>query len=106
VARLEGYSFGRVTADGSEHTEDLIVLPDRVVSGWWRRDGHSEVIDDLPERLVVGCGAHSRLRPDPAVVGELERRGVEIEALPTGEAVRRYNELDARRAAAALHLTC
>jgi hypothetical protein len=28
VARLEDYSFGRVTVDGSEQTRDLIVLPD------------------------------------------------------------------------------
>lgn len=113
MARLEDYSFGRVTADGQEQTRDLIVLPDRVVTDWWRRDGHSLVMEDLdevagelPERLVVGCGADGRLRPDPAVIEELERRGVEVEVLRTGEAVRRYNDLDERRTAAALHLTC
>jgi hypothetical protein len=31
---------------------------------------------------------------------------VEVEALPTGDAVSRYLELDPRRTAAALHLTC
>jgi hypothetical protein len=113
VARLEDYSFGHVVADGEPHDRDLIVLPDRVVANWWRKDGHSlviedlgEVVDELPERLVVGCGAHGRLRPDPAVIEELQRRGVEVEALPTDDAVRRYNELDAGRTAAALHLTC
>jgi hypothetical protein len=29
-----------------------------------------------------------------------------VEALPTGEAVRRYDALDPNRTAAALHLTC
>ena len=113
LPRLEDYSFGRVVADGEEQTRDLIVLPDRVVPNWWRRDGHSlaiddleDVLDELPERLVVGCGAHGRLRPAPAVIEALERRGVEVEVLTTDEAVRRYNELDERRAAAALHLTC
>jgi hypothetical protein len=113
MARLEDYSFGRLVADGQEHRRDLIVLPDRVVGDWWRADGHSlamqdleEVADELPERLVLGCGAEGRLRPDPAVIDELRRRGVEVEVLRTGEAVRRYNELDARRTAAALHLTC
>src|ERR687887_2322633 len=47
MARLEDYSFGRVTVDGSEQTRDLIVLPDRVVTNWWRRDGHSLAIEDL-----------------------------------------------------------
>jgi hypothetical protein len=64
VASLEDYSFGRITVDGSEQTRDLIVLPDRVVTNWWRRQGHSlaindlnEVLDALPERLIVGVGA-------------------------------------------------
>jgi hypothetical protein len=113
MPRLEDYSFGRVVADSEEQTRDLIVLPDRVVTDWWRRDGHSlamedldDVLDELPERLVLGCGADGRLRPDPAVIDALERRGVAVEALPTEEAVRRYNELDERTTAAALHLTC
>jgi hypothetical protein len=113
MARLRDYSLGRLTVDGREHTRDLIVLPGRVVSDWWRREGHSlamedldEVLDELPARLVLGVGAHGRLRPEPKVIAELERRGVRVECLPTQAAVRRYGELDARRTAAALHLTC
>jgi hypothetical protein len=113
VARLEDYSFGRVTVDGSEQTRDLIVLPDRVATNWWRREGHSlamddldEVLDSLPERLMLGVGAYGRLHPDPKVIAELERRSITVECLPTEEAVRRYAELDERRTAAALHLTC
>ena len=113
MAEIGEYSFGRIVVDGSEHRRDLILLPDRVVSDWWRRDGHSlaiedleEVIEDLPERLVLGCGAHGRLVPDPAVVEALERRGVAVEALPTADAVERYRGLDPARTAAALHLTC
>jgi hypothetical protein len=113
MARLEDYCFGRLTVDGQEHKRDLIVLPDRVVPDWRRRDGHSlamedldEVLDDLPARLVLGVGAQSQLRPDPAVIAELERRGVTVECLTTDAAVRRYGQLDERRTAAALHLTC
>jgi hypothetical protein len=99
--------------DGREQTRDLIVMPDRVVTDWWRREGHSlavedleGVLDELPGRLVLGVGAYGRLRPDPAVMAELERRGVEVDCLPTEAAVRRYVELDERQTAAALHLTC
>jgi hypothetical protein len=113
VARLSDYSFGRLVVDGEEQTFDLIVLPDRVVTNWWRRDGHSlaledlaEVEDELPEKLILGTGAQGRLRPPRAVLEELERRGVDVEVLHTDEAVRRYGELDERRTAAALHLTC
>jgi hypothetical protein len=65
-----------------------------------------DVLEELPERLVVGRGAYGQMRPDPDALEQLRRRGVEVEALPTAEAVRRYGELDPRRTAAALHLTC
>lgn len=113
MAELTEYSFGSVTVDGEEHTRDLIVLPHRVVPDWWRREGHSlaiedldQVIDDLPDRLILGCGAHGRLEPPKAVLKQLRARGVEVEAMPTAEAVRRYGELDPEHTAAALHLTC
>jgi len=113
MARLEGYRFGRVVVDGQEHVRDLIVLPGRVVANWWRKDGHAlvpedlaEVLEELPERLVIGTGAAGRMRPDPAVLRLLRERGVEVEVLPTEQAVRRYGELDPARTAAALHLTC
>jgi hypothetical protein len=61
MARLKDPRFGRLTVDGHEHTRDLIVLPDRVVTDCSRREGHSlaiedpdEVLDELPARLVLG----------------------------------------------------
>jgi hypothetical protein len=113
MARLTEYSFGRIVVDGEKQTRDLIVLPDRLLTNWWRREGHSlaiedfrEIEDDLPEKLILGTGAHGQLRPPRAVIEELERRGIDVEVLHTDEAVRRYGELDERRTAAALHLTC
>jgi hypothetical protein len=113
MPRIEEYRFGRIVVDGKEQTRDLIVLPDRVMTGWWRADGHKlaladleEVLEELPERLLVGTGAQDRLRPEPGTLRQLRDRGIEVEVLPTGEAVRRYGELDPRRTAAALHLTC
>jgi hypothetical protein len=113
MTRIDDYRFGRVVVDGEEQTRDVIVLPERVLTDWWRADGHrlvladlDEVIEELPERLLVGTGAYGQLRPDPEALAQLRRRGVEVEALPTGEAVRRYGELDPRRTAVALHLTC
>ena len=113
MARIEDYSFGRVTVDGEAHTRDVIILPRRVVADWWRRDGHSlvlqdleEVLAELPERLIIGTGAYGRMIPDPNAVADLRERGVEIEVLPTDDAVRRYGTLNPAATAAALHLTC
>jgi hypothetical protein len=113
VARLENYSFGRVVVDGEEETKDVIVLPERVVRNWWRRDGHGlvledleAVLDELPARLIVGTGADGRMKPDPATLAQLKRRGIEVEVLRTGDAVRRYGASNPTETAAALHLTC
>ncbi len=113
MPRIEDYAFGRVLVDGEEHTKDVIVLPSRVVGAWWRREGHAlvledldEVLDELPERLIVGTGAYGRMRPDPGALEQLRAREIDVESLPTPEAVRRYAELDEARTAAALHLTC
>jgi len=113
MAKLEDYRFGRLVVNGQERTRDLIVLPGRVIPGWWRRDGHAlhmedleDVLEELPERLIIGCGAYGRLRPDPSVLEALSRRGTEVEVRDTADAVHRYGELDERTTAAALHLTC
>jgi hypothetical protein len=113
MPRIDEYSFGRVVVDGEEQTRDVIVLPNRLVTNWWRANGHSlvladlaDVLEELPERLVVGTGAYGQMRPEPETLEQLRKRGVDVEALPTGEAVQRYRELDAAHTAAALHLTC
>jgi hypothetical protein len=113
VPRIDDYSFGRIVVDGQEETRDVILLPRRVVRNWWRLDGHrlvledlTDVLDELPELLVVGTGAYGRMTLDPDTLERLRGRGIDVEALPTGEAVRRYGGLDPGRTAAALHLTC
>ena len=113
VAKIQDYRFGRVVVEGQPETRDLIVVPGRVVRSWWRRDGHAlvledleDVLDELPERLIVGMGASSQMRPDPATLERLSERGIEVECLPTDRAVIRFGELDPARTAVALHLTC
>jgi hypothetical protein len=112
MPEIDGYGFGRVTIDGREETRDVIVLPKRVVGGWWRKKGHGlvledldGVLDELPERLLVGTGTNGQMRPDPGALETRRARGVDVEVLLTAEAVRRH-QLDPRKTAAALHLTC
>ena len=113
VERIRDYRFGHVVIDGEAHARDVIVLPSRVVANWWRKEGHSLVLDDLddlidelPGTLIVGCGASSQMRPDSKTLQALRDRGIEVEVLSTPEAVRRFGECDPEHAAAALHLTC
>jgi hypothetical protein len=75
-------SSGGSWSDGQEERRDLIILPDRVVRNWWRHDGHAlaledldQVLDDLPEHLVIGTGAHGQLRLDQRTVQRLKAGG-------------------------------
>jgi hypothetical protein len=112
--RIEDYRFGKIVVDGEEYGKDLILLPDRVVSGWWREDGHRLAVADLdavfeagPDVLVVGRGAYGRMRVPDEVEDALQSAGIALVARPTKQACETYNELrETRAAAAALHLTC
>jgi hypothetical protein len=111
---IDDYRFGRMTVDGKAHTQDLILLPERVVENWWRTESHRLDTDDLqavfdaaPDVLVVGTGAYGRVKIPAETRRALETAGIELQVARTGEAWRRYNGLrEQRRTAAAFHLTC
>ena len=45
------------------------------------------MLDELPQRLILGCGYAERLEPDPLRDRGARQRGVKVEALPTADAV-------------------
>jgi hypothetical protein len=100
--------------DGKTYTQDLIILPDRILDGWWRQQGHLLHTVDLeavfhakPDLLIVGQGAYGRMRVPQETRQNLASSNIELIALPTQEAVTRYNTASRERAiAAAFHLTC
>lgn len=114
---IESYSFGVVVIDGKRYTSDVIVFPERVISGWWRREGHKLAVEDLkeilemkpkPEVLVVGTGYSGLVKVSREVEQRLEREGIELVAQHTREACETFNRLlsQGKHVAAALHLTC
>ena len=111
---VDSYRFGRIVIDGKSHTQDLIILPHRVVEGWWRKEGHMLQPDDLeevlaarPDLLVVGLGAYRRMRVTDQARQSLDQAGIELVAQSTKQACETYNQLRGQRTvAAALHLTC
>lgn len=112
--KIETYRFGHLVMDGQIHTKDLIILPDQVISGWWRQEGHAVHPDDLtavldadPEILIVGQGASGRMHVTPEAKKALQAASIELMAQPTEQACQTYNQMrEQRRVAAALHLTC
>ena len=111
---IDSYRFGRIVIDNQPYSRDVIILPDRVIPNWWRREGHSlraadleEVLDAGPDLLVVGQGVYGRMAVTDEARQTLEQAGIELVAQPTKQACETYNQLRDRKAvAAALHLTC
>lgn len=112
--KIESYRFGHIVIDGQAHSNDVIILPGRVIGNWWRKEGHAlhpqdldVVFDAAPATLVVGQGASGRMRVLSQTRRALEDAGIEVVAAKTDQAVKEYNQ---RRpegdVAAALHLTC
>ena len=114
VPKIDGYQFGTIKIDGVEYHKDVIILPDRVISGWWRKSGHNlhqddltEVLDNPPEILIIGRGSASRMQVPEQTLHAIKSVGIDVRALPTKQACSLYNELREQcRVAAALHLTC
>ncbi len=114
VPLIDSYRFGRLVVNGQPYTKDVILLPDEVLSNWWRREGHALQPEDLepvmqakPQVLVVGQGSFGRMRVTPETRQALRAKGIELIAQSTEEACRSYNQLcTEQRVAAALHLTC
>lgn len=109
---IEDYSFGTITIDGKDYTDDVILLGTRVLSGWWRVSGHRVVRDDLkevieygPDIFVIGTGNSGRMRVPSELVESVD---FEVESYPTKKACQRYNELleTDSKVACGLHLTC
>ncbi|MFQ6076318.1 MAG: Mth938-like domain-containing protein [Candidatus Bathyarchaeia archaeon] len=112
---INSYSFGRIVIGGSRYTSDVIVYPDRVEDGWWRKEGHQLCADDIreaveggkPEVLIVGTGYMGLMRVLPEARGYLKSQGVELLIERTKRACEVFNQLSgSRRVMAALHLTC
>lgn len=111
---IESYEFGRMVVDGQPYTSDIIILPQRIISSWWRKEGHKLSPEDLEkaleekfEILVVGTGFFGLMKIDAAVRETARLQGWTLIAENTKKAVRAYNEMAVRkRTAGAFHLTC
>jgi len=112
---VESYSFGRIKISGREYTSDVIVAKDFIKPGWWRKEGHRVVIEDIkdllklnPEVVVFGTGANGRVLVEQEVISELKKIGAEVIIEKTDAAVKTYNRLlkEGKRVILAAHLTC
>ena len=115
--RFDGFSFGTIRIDGEIYDQDVVIdrgevrLRKKKPSKRYRDEfGHTplSVDEKIPwkcERLVIGTGAQGALPVMPAVLEEAERRGVEVTAVRTKEAIKLLRDAGAATNAV-LHITC
>jgi hypothetical protein len=114
---IESYKFGAVVINGKRYTSDVIVLPERVIDGWWRKEGHRLHVEDLeeilkqepkPEVLIVGTGYYGLVKIPPEVENTLKSHGIELIAQLTREACQTFNKIlkSNKLVVGAFHLTC
>lgn len=111
---IDTYDFGRIVINGRRYTTDLIVFPDRVKDGWWRKEGHilhiedlGEAVRDNPKVLIVGTGYSGLMKVPAETKGYVKSKRIELIAQRTAEACKTFNRLvKSKKVVAALHLTC
>ena len=112
--KIEAYDFGSITIDGRTYTRDVKIIRGKVIPGWWRKEGHNllpEDIEDIleakPDVLVVGTGHTGLMAVSQAAEERLAELGTQLIAKPTRQAVGEFNRLEATGDTAfAAHLTC
>lgn len=112
---IDSYGFGRIVIDGKKYTSDVIIFPYRVMSDWWREEGHRLHVNDLDEVLkekvdvlVVGTGYLGLMKVPTETRDFMEKEGFKLIIQPTREAWKTYNSLtkSGKKVVAAFHLTC
>jgi hypothetical protein len=110
--------FGEIEIEGERYTTDVVIDAGRVekrrkkASKSYRdRYGHTPLSaeENIPwggKRLIVGTGAYGSLPVMPEVSAEADRRGIELVAVPTEDALRLLEDTKAKDARAVLHITC
>jgi hypothetical protein len=110
--------FGEIEVEGERYSYDIVIDGGRVQKRVKKpskafRDqfGHTplsanETIPWGGKRLIIGTGESGSLPVMPEVWAEAERRGIEIVAAPTDEALRLLGKINVKEAHAILHVTC
>lgn len=111
--KIENYSFGKISISGRRFTSDVIIFPERVVSPWWRGEGHflqlgdiEDILEYKPEVLVIGTGYYGQMKVAEEVEERLKELDIEYYIVDSRKGVELYNSIEKERKVGAFHLTC
>ena len=111
---IQDYNFGRITIAGQTYHHDVIVFPDKVQDGWWRKEGHKLYVEDLetvvaakPGVLIVGTGYYGNMVVPHETIEYFNSQDIMLHLAKTPKAVELFNTMrQEAEVVAALHLTC
>jgi hypothetical protein len=112
---IEEYQAGQMIVSGKAYRKDLKIIGDRVVSNWWRAQGHFLTAEDLsdilaakPEYLVIGMGYAGLMQVPDSLCQKMQDLAIKLIKEKTPKAAQAFNSLAAQGldVAGAFHLTC
>jgi hypothetical protein len=117
--KVELVEFGELEIEGAHYHKDVVIEgglirkrdkgPSKaLMTNRWRHTPLTAA-EEIPwggRRLVIGTGAKGQLPIAAELRAEAERRGVVLEIMPTGDACRLLEGVDAADVYAILHVTC
>ncbi|MCM8833527.1 MAG: MTH938/NDUFAF3 family protein [Candidatus Omnitrophica bacterium] len=113
--KIEKYNFGEIVINGKNYKSDLIILNDRIIENWRRKEGHCLSFDDLKgilnkeiEIIIIGTGYSGFMEVPDKVLKDIEKLGINVIVEKTKDAVELFNEYvkKNKKVVFALHLTC
>lgn len=96
---IDEVAFARLVCNGKVYRNTCLVTNSGVNAQWWRKDGmafspedFTELLANPPKTIVLGNGFMNRVTIPEETLARFQQAGVEVEVLPTPEAVEAYNQ--------------
>ena len=119
MVKIDGMGFGWIMVDGKKYRHDVVIFPSGKVkrrkggflmfgSHSFKRREFEELCIEKADVLVVGTGTDGVAKISEEAKDFLEKAKVKLIALPSLEAVKKFNELVERgkKVGAIIHVTC
>ena len=111
--KVDYYSFGSISINGTSYNADLIVFPNKIETNWWRLQGHllqiadiRKIFDISPEVLIIGTGDYGYMKVSDDILEELEKRNIKYFVEKSSKAIEIFNSCKEKNKVLAIHLTC
>ncbi len=113
---IEHYSFGKIVISGNEYRSDILITSSgKVIPDWYRKKGHSVMVEDIRpildpavKVLILGKGKPGFMKASAELKQYLQDQQIELIETSSSKAADHVNQLIKiqKPFAAGFHLTC